>query len=96
MMTKLLKLVRPIVKKELEEANKNFPMFHSSHEAYATLKEEIEEAGEELTDTESLLGYFWLQVKDDDKNSDKLRTLNELKETAILCACESIQAAAMA
>ena len=33
--------VELLVQKELESANKKFPMFHSDHEGYAVLKEEL-------------------------------------------------------
>ena len=96
MMTKLIKSVRPVIAQELTEANKNFPLFHSSHEAYATLKEETEETSDESKNLEDILAYFWLQVKADDPDNEKLVTLMDLKQTATLCACEAIQAAAMA
>ena len=96
MMTKLIKSVRQLIIQELTEANKNFPLFSSSHEAYATLKEETEETSDESKNLEDILAYFWLQVKADDPNDKKTRTLKELKQTATLCACEAIQAAAMA
>ena len=96
MMTKLIKSVKPLVAQELSEANKTSPLFNSSHEAYAVIKEEIEETCGEVTNLENSLAYFWLQVKADDPNDEKTRTLKELKQTATLCACEAIQAAAMA
>jgi len=37
-----------------------------------------------------------MQVKSDDPNDEKFRTLKEIKLTAIHAACEAIQTAAMA
>lgn len=36
--------VRLLVKKELRAANQNFPMFHSAHEGWAVIREEMSEA----------------------------------------------------
>ena len=36
--------VRLLVKKELKAANQNFPMFHSAHEGWAVVREEMSEA----------------------------------------------------
>ena len=36
--------VRLLVKKELAAANQNFPMFHSAHEGWAVIREEMSEA----------------------------------------------------
>ncbi len=37
------KEVFKLVEKELESANRKFPLFNSSHEAYAVIKEELDE-----------------------------------------------------
>lgn len=38
-----------LIDKELEAANQKFPLFNSTHEAFAVILEEAEEAKEELT-----------------------------------------------
>ena len=35
--------VRALVDKELDAANERFPQFHSAHEGYAVILEEVEE-----------------------------------------------------
>jgi hypothetical protein len=37
-----------LIEDELERAQKEFPAFHSGHEGYAVLKEELEELWEEI------------------------------------------------
>ena len=96
MMTKLIKSVKPLVAQELSEANKTSTLFNSGHQAYAVIKKEIKETSDEAKNLENSLAYFWMQVKSDDPNDEKTRTLKELKQTATLCACEAIQVAAMA
>lgn len=40
--------VLELVQVELDSANRKFPLFSSTHEGYAVLLEEIEEAGDEM------------------------------------------------
>ena len=95
MMTKLLKEVRPLVEKELEEANKNFPLFHSKHEAYAVIKEEVEETATNTEDVKNELCFLWSSIKANNNEFIK-ETFQDLKEDSIRTACEAIQTAAMA
>lgn len=87
--------VEKLVEKELATANKKFPQFHSKHEGYAVILEEVEEAAREIdwikADTEDL----WDCVK---HNSDATVVDNiviRMLESAINAACEAIQVAAM-
>ena len=48
------KLIEEMVQNELKEANKKNPMFNSDHEAYAVIKEEIEEASFEFISLETI------------------------------------------
>ncbi len=48
---------------ELKAANEKFPLFASSHEAYAVIFEEFDEAREELETVEYSLDKFWTEVK---------------------------------
>lgn len=88
--------VELLVKKELESANKMFPLFHSVHEGYAVIWEEVEEAQEYFADTKSNLGSIWIGVRSGyDKESYEIAAL-DLKNSAIGLAIEAIQVAAMA
>ncbi len=68
---------------------------HSPHEGYALIKEEMEEAREEMTKLEQQAGHFWTEVKADELTYCP-HYLDEIRKAAILGACELIRAAAMA
>ena len=88
------KEVIELVHKELESANKKFPMFKSMHEGYAVLKEEVEEAKDDMEWCEEKLKCAWELIK---KNDDvALEEVEFLKEFAVSGAIELIQVAAMA
>jgi hypothetical protein len=55
---------------ELKYARKSFPAFHSAHEAYAVILEEVEE--------------FWEQVKTNDAQRDSDAMLGELIQIAAM------------
>ena len=80
--------IQKLVDKELEEANKKYPLFHSDHEAYAVIKE----CEEDIRKMEMVLSYFWSNTKRD-KNSDNL--IEGMKKISMHAAAEAIQVAAM-
>ena len=82
-----------LIEKELKSANEKFPLFASNHEGYAILKEEIEEAKDEVVWVKEKLGCMWELIK---KNHDATLEAEFLKEFAIQGAVELIQVAAMA
>lgn len=84
--------IQKLVNEELKEANKKYPPFHSDHEAYAVIKEEVEECEEDVRKMEMVLSYFWSNTKRD-KNSDNL--IAGIKKIAMHAAAEAIQVAAM-
>lgn len=66
--------------------------YHSTHEAYAVLKEEIEEAQECLSYMLLHLGEIWKGVKDNNiANID----IEQCKQFAIALAEEAVQCAAV-
>lgn len=84
-----------LVDEELAAANAEHEQFHSLHEGWAVLKEEIEEAHAELINVECYLGQLWEQVKRDDAEAAK-GYVNAIEWRAICLAAEAIQVAAMA
>ena len=78
--------------KELEKANEMHPAFHSTHEGYAVILEEVEEAEEALAEVKRWTEYLWENVRSD-KTPDGL---DELYTEAVNLANEAIQVAAMA
>ena len=74
---------------ELKAANEKFPLFASSHEAYAVIFEEFDEAREELE-------KFWTEVKENESQEVKNKRLTRIYENAVKLAVKAIQTAAMA
>lgn len=96
MMDELITEVKTLVSKEYERASKiHGPINHSSHESYSILKEEMEEAKEELIHTEMYLDRFWRSTRSDDYAS-QAENIALIFNKSILAACECIQTAAMA
>ena len=60
------------------------------------MKEEFEEAEDEIGRLEDMLNNFWACVNDNDRPDQKLYLCKRIKNIAILAACECIQVAAMA
>lgn len=87
--------VELLVEKELKSANEKFPSFASAHEGYAVIKEEIEEASEELDNCKDAFEDMWKEIKG---NNTKEQTIcaKVLYCQAKNLACEAIQVAAMA
>lgn len=79
---------------ECEAANKVHPLFSSNHEAYAVIKEEIEEAESDMKLMLTYLGHMWDAIKeDDDENTSSAETM--IDAYAYHCAAECVQVAAM-
>lgn len=81
---------------ELKAANEKFPLFASSHEAYAVIFEEFDEAREELEMVEYSLDKFWTEVKENESLEVKNKRLTRIYENAVKLAVEAIQTAAIA
>lgn len=85
-----------LVDKELESANRKFPMFRSAHEGCAVILEELEEAREDLEFTEIIYKDLWRHVRDNLGNGIYAGSVQTLCGLAVNLACEAIQVAAMA
>ena len=96
MMNKLIEEVSELTQREYERAAQSHgPINHSTHESYAVLKEECEEARDETLLTELYLDKYWKSVRQDDYR-EQVENLEVLFNKALLAACEYIQTAAMA
>lgn len=91
-MFSVYKEVIELAEKELQEANKIHEKFHSTHEGYAVILEELQEAEEELNLCKDSLSYLWENIRKDENGVDHAKIL---KIEAVSMACEAIQVAAM-
>lgn len=83
-----------LVKKELRAANQNFPMFHSAHEGWAVIREEMSEAEAERYLLDRWIEErLWNEVKGDLQIPKE--DLKEMQYRAVHMAVEAIQLAAM-
>ena len=84
--------VDQIVPRELERANKKFPQFHSDHEGWAVILEEVTEAEVEMKTIRGKIDGMFDLVRN---NVDAKWVAEKMEYAAINLACEAIQVAAM-
>ena len=82
--------VLSLVDKELAAANERFPQFHSQHEGWAVILEEVQECERELDDMKFQLKRMWDHVKHNEHPYPM-----RVYDRAVNLACEAIQVAAM-
>lgn len=86
--------VEALVKKELEAANKKFPLFNSVHEGYGVMIEELGELKSEIRDIKEYKKFMKKAIHNN-SNIMALRCAEAMGDHAILAAVEAIQVAAM-
>lgn len=86
--------VEALVEKELEAANKKFPLFNSAHEGYAVLLEEAEELDSDSASIKYDMQCLWGAVKGNNTEAAS-ETISHTYERAVNAAVEAIQTAAM-
>lgn len=95
-MEELMRSVADLVDREYQWAAKaHGGAAHSTHEGYALIKEEVEEAEDEMSRLKKKLDSLWENVKND-ADDVALRNFEDIGSIAIAGACELIQVAAMA
>lgn len=95
-MKKLTTEVTDLIDREYgRAAEQHGAKHHSPHEAYAVIKEELEEAQEEIEIVDDKLGEFWEAAKRDFLYGCNLNA-GIIYKRAMNGACEMIQVAAMA
>lgn len=87
--------IKLAAKNEKDAAIAQHGKFHSQHEAWAVLKEEVEEMCQSVNQGafQSLQFVLWQDVKHD-KAADQAK-LDEIYEKSFACACECVQVMAM-
>lgn len=95
MSTKIRPAIEKLAEMEKQDANRKFPLFHSMHEGYAVLLEEVEEAREALNLAEGSLSMLWAHVRDNNAGR-ALEFAGRVREHALDLAVEAVQVAAMA
>lgn len=86
--------VKALFDKELESANKVNEQFSSSHEAYAVVLEEIEEAKECFYNIQTLIEDFWHGTKTNNFD-EKIMATGRLETNTIALIREAVQIGAM-
>lgn len=95
-MKELTAKVIELVKDEYDQASTKFGLKHNSpHEAYAVIKEELEETQDEIAKVAQQLDQYWEAVKRNDNPNDN-QYLEKILIAATDAAAEVIQVAAMA
>ena len=84
--------VRVLVGKELAAANERFPQFHSQHEGYAVIQEEVDELKEDVNRIDGRINCLRAMVR---FNNSCEELVSRIYDDAINAACEAIQVAAM-
>lgn len=95
MSTRIRPAIEKLAEMEKQDANRKFPLFHSLHEGYAVLLEEVEEARESLNLAEGSLSTLWAHIRDNNAGC-ALEFAGRIREHALDLAAEAVQAAAMA
>lgn len=84
--------IKELAQQELKEANEIHPQFHSDHEAWAVIKEEVDECEEAMEALQSYMQAMWRRIRTD-KDIDEWLTFTQRQ--AVNLAAEAIQVAAM-
>ena len=87
--------VRALVDKELAAANERFPQFHSQHEGWAVILEEVNELSAETALVEKTANELWEHIKSNKPSGLIEYDADWVRRYAINAACEAIQVAAM-
>ena len=84
--------ITELITQELASANAKFPPFHSCHEGYSVLREEVEETVLAISTLTTFMSRVWEQVKKDDVSKADIEVLKLAARDII---DEAIQVAAM-
>lgn len=96
--TKTRNLITEAISAETESAKKNWgSTYHSKHEAWAVLREEVEEAEFETEYVKTLLQKAWDYIRHDEFTAEgHKQVVQSIKDHALSLALEAVQVAAVA
>lgn len=83
------------INKELKSIISKHGLFKNKHEAYAVLKEEIEESKEDLEKVLNLINDLWVIVRNDSLDNKLLENIEDIESEAHNCIEELIQVIAV-
>lgn len=92
----LIDAVKRTTEEELTAANKAWRQFASTHEGYAVILEEAQEAEVELQKVARQIAIIWEMTKQNAPHEEIKAAADVLEQTAQNMAAEAIQTAAMA
>jgi 3-oxoacyl-[acyl-carrier-protein] synthase III len=78
--------------KELNAANMKYHLFHTSHEGYAVIKEEIEETMDVMNELLETFAVAWDKIKNNQPAFNEIRMVKKLSKKV---AIEAVQTSAM-
>lgn len=88
--------IRQGIQAETDEAKLTFgETYSSNHEAYAVLKEEVEEAEEKIDEMNHNLNWFWSCIRHGESKPDFIGTIERMQKAAENLAMEACQIAAV-
>lgn len=93
-MKEILIEIDRLAEEELKRANKIHPMFHSDHEGWAVLQEEIEEVTDFMQSVHINSKNLWDAVKNDSEDIS-CEMAHHIRHLAEYAAAELIQVVAM-
>ena len=84
--------IEALINEELDRIVEEHGYFNSDHEAYAVIKEEVEEVEEDLDNLRFGLEVFWEHVRNDDDNLENAEAIERngielIKEAVQVVAC---------
>jgi len=85
-------ILNQLIVSELDKVDSKWPDYHSPHEAYAVIKEEVEELEQETMELLGAIDTYWDCVKGDMPFiPDSIDPLSRLKESAKNAIKEAVQ-----
>ena len=86
--------IEALVSEELDRIVAKHGLFHTDHEAWAVIKEELEEVQEDYLQAKTWHNVWWQRIRADD--TDNLDIIDEIEKNAVEAIKELVQVVACA